>query len=117
MQQRDADFPASAKDMDAHNDMKQVMASRDAILPQVPYRRGMYMKASKVVWFVDFMDTFCHWRKMKALDGEFGELLIEVINSTEFPFDASGKNMSALSLGRWSKHCPIYLFTCNQCRV
>ena len=87
----DKTFPASGKDLDAQNGMRWVMSPSEATFPGVPYRRGMYMKRSKVLWFVDYMDTFCTWRQVKGDDGDYGDLSIEVTNATDFTFDVSSK--------------------------
>ena len=87
----DKNFPETGRDFDAQNGLRWVMSSADATFPAVPFRRGMYMKRSKVLWFVDYMDTFFAWRQEKGDEGDYGELSIEVTNATNFKFDKSSK--------------------------
>jgi len=97
----DPDFPETAKDMDHRTDMKQVMSSQGAEPPLVPYRRGKYMKLSKVLCFIDFMDTFWNWRQEKALDGDFPPVTIQVHDSTTFNFQTRKKPYE--STVEWTK--------------
>ena len=102
MRHKDHDFPETGKDLDNVNDFRKVMATANAHSPQVPFRRAVYMKLSKVIYFVDYMDTFCAWRCNNKCDGDFEEpIAIEVKHNTEFAFDITAKEYECHV--EWSK--------------
>ena len=91
MKEANKNFPEAVKDLEYAYNMKFVMSPEQPVQELAPYVRACYVKSSCVIDFIDLLDTFCNWRKVNNVGGEFPNITIEVTNATGMVFDVEGK--------------------------